>query len=415
MNLKNNDILEKAFWFSLYCLAFLFTFSNLAGKIFIIIAFIIWIFQGKYKHIKNEYFFFLLIFSAYYSINFIGIIHSDNVATSLTRLESRLHYLIFPLIIFTTPYQQKRYHTIFWCFTISILCLSLASIYCAIRNVWPIATSISLDDLSYVRLTNPLGLHPTYLGLCVSIAIFFVISNVKNSLSLGKIAICVTIIIYLTAFLFLLLSRGVIIPFIIAITFSGLMFLFKSKSKKTIIILCGLLAVAFCSILFVDIMRQRFIAPFQSERTAITTDNQEESVALHLKSWACAVELLSNSHFFTGYGSGDEKDVLAECYKSHGWSVMVQERYNAHNEYLSCLLRNGIIEALLLILSLGTALYWGLRTRNLFYISFSIVYILSLLFTTLNDFSAIVALNFFNALLFVTVKNTDQLESKTLK
>jgi O-antigen ligase len=414
MTLNNEPRLEKAFWLSLYCLAFLFPFSHLGGKIFILIGSLIWILQGKYRNIKNEYFYYLLIFSAYYFINLIGLIHSDNISTALTRLDSRLSYLIFPLLIFTTPYNHNRYNIIFWCFTFSIIGVSLVCICLAVINILPLALLPNINKLSYVHLTDPLDLHPTYFSICISIVIFFILTKIKSTESKITVIIFIIVILYLTGFLFLLLSRGVIIPFILAITFSGLLFLLQTKNKKLLLILCSMLILAFGSIFFIDVMKERFIAPFMSGQTVIS-DNQQESVALHLKSWYCACELLSDFHIFTGYGSGDEKEVLAACYESHGWGIMVSERYNAHNEYLSCLLRNGITEVLVLLASLFTSLYWSLKGRNLLYVSFSTVFILALLFTTLNDFSAIVAFTFFNALLFVTAKNTQSIPSKALK
>lgn len=270
----------------------------------------------------------------------------------------------------------------------------------AIVNIPSGSLTSNLDQLSYIHLTDPLSLHPTYLGICVSIALLFLVTKIRVSQFPLRILLIV-VIAWLTVYLFLLLSRGTIIAFIAAIVVTGLTIILRKKSKKFVWILIGSLTLIVIIFFSIDVLKNRFMQPLQNSETLLSNSNQSESVALHVKSWFCAKELLSDEHFFTGYGSGDEKDVLAKCYESHGWDIMVAERFNAHNEYLSCLLRNGISECLTLIIFFGAAFYRSFKTKDPLYLAFTVIFAVSLLFTTLNDFSAMVALTFFNSLLFI--------------
>ena len=394
---RREEWLEKLFWGNLYCLAFFFPFQPTVSRILIGIAVGLWLLQGKYKNITRGSLIYIAFFSSYYFINYIGLIHSENISSAIGRLSSRLIYLIFPLILITSSVTAKRINTIFWIFTASVLTLST---YAIVRASLTDPFTSKYGPISYTNLTDAITHHPTYLSLHVITAIFFVALHLFKEKKWLYIELLVNIEIYLIIILLLLFSRGPISGFLIA---SGLIFLFlisKNKSRRIVIAFCTFTFLVLVTIGTFPSFRERFISPITNIEAKIKNDTQDESSALHLKSWYCSVELLSDYHFFTGYGSGDEKDALASCYKSHSWLEMYSARYNAHNEYFSCLLRTGVLELLTLLGLLGTALYTSIRKKNMVYFGFTIVFAVSFLFTTLNDLSAMILFSYFNSLLF---------------
>jgi O-antigen ligase len=402
---RREEWLEKLFWGSLYCLAFFFPFQPAVSRILIGIVIGLWLIQGKYKNITKRSLIYIAIFSSYYFINYIGLIHSENISAAIGRLSSRLVYLIFPVILITSSLTTKRINTIFWIFTASVLSLSTFAI---VRAALTDPFTSKYGPISYTNLTDAISHHPTYLSLHVITAIFFVALHLFKEKKWLHIELLLNIEIYLIIILLLLFSRGPISGFLIA---SGLIFFFvisKNKSRKIFLAFCTLLFLVLVTIGSFPSFRERFLGPITNIEAKIKNDAQDESSALHLKSWYCSVELLSDYHFFTGYGSGDEKDALASCYKSHSWLEMYSARYNAHNEYLSCLLRMGILELLTLLGFLGTAFYTSIKRRNMVYFGFTCVFAVSFFFTTLNDLSAMILFSYFNSLLFV------QSEMKTI-
>ncbi len=134
--------------------------------------------------------------------------------------------------------------------------------------------------------------------------------------------------------------------------------------------------------------------------TALDENNSTRSTIYHLRSWYCSWNLMEGSRWITGYGSGDEKDILYPCYESHGWEQMARERMNAHNEYFSALLHVGIIELFLLLASLLLPLYWSIRYQQYLYTVFILLWLCIFFFNTLNLQSAMFFYTLFNALLF---------------
>ncbi|HEY8934426.1 MAG TPA: O-antigen ligase family protein [Cyclobacteriaceae bacterium] len=390
--------LENLFWASLCCLAFFFPFQPTVTRILIGITIILWLLQGKYKNLTKRSLLYIALFSSYYFINYIGLIHSQNTSAAIGRLSSRLIYLVFPLILITSSLTTKKINTILWIFTASVLTVSTVAIVLA---AFTQPSDPTYNPIAYTNLTDTIKHHPTYLSLNVIAAIFFVASQLFKEKKWAHIELLLNIEIYLIVILLLLFSRGPILGFLIA---SGFIFLFviaKNKSRKIILAFCTFTLLLIATVSIFPSLRERFLGPITNIEAKLKNDTQNESSALHLKSWYCAVELLSDYHFFTGYGSGDEKDVLADCYKDHSWLEMYSVKYNAHDEYLSCLLRTGLLELFTLFGFLATAFYVSISKKNMVYFGFTCVFAVSFFFTTLNDFSALILLSYFNSLLFV--------------
>ena len=78
----------------------------------------------------------------------------------------------------------------------------------------------------------------------------------------------------------------------------------------------------------------------------------------------CSIELLKGPEFFYGYGTGDFRDVLRECYKEKYYTALYEEGLDSHNEYFAQMHRHGIIGLLLFVTLLIVPFRYALKYRS---------------------------------------------------
>lgn len=405
---------ERFFFYSLCLIAFLIPFDIKLTNSVIIVSLILWLLSA-WKNIRVNWpafriYFFLFI--SLYLINIPGLIHTENLSGGFGRLESRLSYLAFPLMIFFSTLNRQHFRTISYIFCLGLL---VSSLYCLVISLNtfihtdPATRTISL--LTYMHLVEPLQLHPTYFSIFISYAIFFLFSEILSHQRDLRRWLLVALTIYFVVLNFLLQSRAPLAAFILIVVGSVMFMIFSVRNVTTrlITLVIFILIAAGASISYKKLL-VRFDTPLQEISDVVMkpddilgSSTSMQSTVSHLRSWYCSSLLLSDYHLLTGYGSGDEKDVLEPCYTEHGWRIMAQERQNAHNEYLSALLRMGLLELALLLCYLFIPLYLSIKHRYFLYTAFLLLWITCFFFSTLNLQSAMFFYTLFNALFFRTL------------
>jgi O-antigen ligase len=405
---------EKLFFYSVCLVAFLIPFDIKITNSIILISFALWLLSARENvranwPVFNRYFF---LFASLYLINIPGLIHTENLSAGFGRLESRLGYIAFPLMIFFSTIDRQQFRKIGYSFCLGVV---IAGLYCvsvslnAVFHTDPAARSFA--QVTYLSLLTPLELHPTYFSIFVSFCIFFLLHELFTALKGSrKRWLLIPVIACFAGLNFLIQSRAPLAAFllILLIGIAFTVFTLKNKFQKRIAFAVIALVMAGVLVNYKKVLT-RFDLPFRKiPEMVLKPDGSEADVATlstvyHLRSWYCAVLLLSDYHMVTGFGAGDEKDILQPCYLQHGWITMADERQNAHNEYLSAMLRMGIPEFSLLLCCLLIPCYLSIKHSHFLYTAFLLLWMASFFFTTLNLQSALFFYTLFNALFFRTL------------
>lgn len=404
---------EKYFFYSLCAVALLIPFGFKITNSLIIVSTLLWLLSAR-KYFQTEwkkYFSYFLLFASMYVFNIIGLIHSDNASTAFGRLESRLSYLCFPLIILVSHLDRSHFRKIGYSFCLGTF---LTTLYCFSIAWWTYyhtePDQQSFTQLTYVELLLPLKLHPTYISLFTSFSIFFLIFDWHQNRSTQlRWWLIVIGLIYFLVMNFMIQSRAPLAAFLLVGLFVLIGYLLKMAAYRKRMIF-GLILMVATAAWFIS-RKQESLDRFNLQLhrvpdlvlqpdSLLKEGSSTQSTIYHMRSWYCSWNLLEGSRWLTGYGSGDEKDVLNPCYQSHGWEAMAYERMNAHNEYFSAMLRNGLPELLLLLATLLLPLYWSIRQQQHLYMVFILLWLCIFFFNTLNLQSAMFFYTLFNALLF---------------
>jgi O-antigen ligase len=105
-----------------------------------------------------------------------------------------------------------------------------------------------------------------------------------------------------------------------------------------------------------------------------------------------------------GVGTGDANDILLQSYKSKDYAGILENRLNAHNQYLQTYIAVGIPGFLVLILMLFIPLIQSFRTGNILFLLLLVLVSFNLLFESMFERQAgVVFYAFFNGLFFCTM------------
>jgi len=404
---------EQVFHYSIYLFSFALPFDHKFSNNLVVLCVVLWLFTlPKINAIQywRTYRLSILLFASIFLIIIPGIIHTENVRVALSKLETRYVFAVFPLIIFIGNFTNEQIRKACFWFCTGVV---TSSLICIILNIlaYQNADVLTLaEQFTYKILLGPLDLHPNFYSIYVSFAVLIALYEIAfNPQSRAKRLGLIIVILYLIALDVLIQSRAPLTALFLVL-FLGIGYWivkFQHARSKAILFLSAALVAFIVVFVTNEKIRGRFSISVSDIKdkmfrpdSEMDTNPQTMSTIFHLRCWYCATGLLSDYHFFTGYGSGDEKDVLIECYKSHDWIYMVDAQLSAHNEYLSSFLRNGLPEFILLLCTLVIPLIRSVRSEQTLYTAFILLWVLILFFCALNRQSALSFYAFFNAMFF---------------
>jgi O-antigen ligase len=362
---------------SLLLFAFLFPFERKIHEIFAGVT-IALLFLGlpkvQPKKLLNLGF---VSITAYFIISVFSIVYSNNLHESWRSTEKILVLFLFPLVMFLgEPIAKKQFNAILKSFVAGTLLISIIAFTTHLHryfsdtiNQYPYFFDWQLVYHNYV---NHLGLHATFYAIFVAFSALITLKFLLESTSVKQKILYWLIFIFLLYNLLVSGARIVYAGFAIALFFQLYQqFKFnKTKLFGTLILLTALgsTVITFSPYLqqrlFTDVLWDLNLHPEQERLNKIEWygDNR-------LSRWQCAVELIKEKPLF-GYGTGDEKMVLAEKYREKGLNHSASVQFDAHSQYLSAWLRSGIFGFAAIIFMLFYGIKSAFGARNYLFLSF---------------------------------------------
>ena len=326
-------------------------------------------------------------------LQLIALFYTNDTQEGWNNVRLKTGLLITPLAIFLFSWLDMTMRKKL----LSHYCLVLvaASLYCLCVSF---LNFLETDDTSlffYHALVSPIKQHAVYFSILIVIGLVFLLESIlKKELPFGRLS-PVYLVIYLSAFLFLLSSKLVIIFYILYLVYYFINLLQKNKMKRLAIIGSFILCAILVSLLFTihNPVRERFSDMLRGNIKMITRETFTEGdyfngLQFRLLQWRFVAEILTeNKRWWLGVSPGDAQTLLNKKYLSknmyagnpakedHGYLL-----YNTHNQFLETLLQNGIIGLVVLLLICFSLLKMMIREKTRI-ASVSILLLLAWLFT----------------------------------
>ncbi len=345
--------------------------------------------------------------------NALSLIWTDDIAQGINILTKSLFYFIIPFSFLAVydSINSKVVNLIFRYFIYGSLFTSLVCFVNAILNTYEYGSVNPFNEIngnffSYINFTSFLKTHPIYLAFQVLISLFLVIYDYfDNKILKLPVFIKTGIIIYLVILLMLLNSFIMVFNLILLLVFC----FFMLKSIKVKIVLS-------ITILFFTLISSGFLLE-KSKSIDIKSDltetdfsgNHFTALKARVAKAHGAIAVIKENLWF-GVGIGDTNKELMKGYQQIGFKHGIEKKYNPHNQYLTELLKSGIIGFIVFLCVILQQFKSALKNKNTIQLFFIIS--LALFFLTesvLERQMGIVVFMFFTTL-FLFMK-----ENKALK
>jgi O-antigen ligase len=299
-----------------------------------------------------------LVLTSVFFITMLSTVYTINRPAAFKEWGEHITILIIPVLFCLNPFDLKKYRPrlLLWfalvC-TATIFYLYLSAIITIKHYNLPLSTLFSKSFTNH-NFSEPIGMHATFFSMQLAIALIFLLAETITSASRYKQFCYLCCCGVLTAGLVQLSSKSVIIALVIIINIALPWFLLSGKKRRLFITAtASFTALILIAILNSGTLRERFVTDLKDD---LSPGKKLETVDTRLQRWGVAAELIKKSPVI-GYGAGSEVDLLHESFFKNKLYSSFLNRLNAHNQYLSFLIKSGIVG---LLLYLGT-LFWGFK------------------------------------------------------
>ena len=342
-----------------------FLFMPLYPKILPLMVFIALInsiytsgFGSKLSELKtNKSFWLVLLF---FGIYFIGVIYSSNQKYAWRDIETKLSFLVMPIIFAGTNFSKANYNKLFkallYGMIVSFLYCEIQAIYNYSYEMYARRNNIILDyypntNFFYTSYFCPF-LHHSYFSLYVCLVQAFLLDKLLDLKETFLKKLNLVFILCLSILLqYQLLSKAGLISTVFIFAFFSIKLLSKSSFNRKILLP---VFVLFAIALVASFQSQKLKSNFQHVFTTnlsvqhIKDLSTTESSEVRVLVWSSTLDLISKNWLF-GTGTGDIKDELLNDYKQKGFTGALEKKLNSHNQYLQTFAAIGIFGFLSLL------------------------------------------------------------------
>lgn len=189
-------------------------------------------------------------------------------------------------------------------------------------------------ELGHTYFADIILIHPLYLSIYFIFIFFFLVETIRTKKTilsnLSKIGLS-AVLISIVGILFFLRSQMGLLIFAMLLVMYTIIILKRRAWLVTFVL--------FTTALLVFLLDPHRVATF------FDTYGKNVSTALdqRFSVWHGAIEGIKTAPFF-GAGTGGEQQLINKGYAKTGYQEGIDNSYNAHNQYLQFMARNGILE-----------------------------------------------------------------------
>lgn len=352
-----------------------------------------------------------------YVLTLIFLIHAiwflpHIVKTGSTKLlERALPYLLFPIMISSTPLKdhelRKLLKIFIWSVVVSYLLSTLAAVYHYFYSVpyWGRATDFFFHEQFTQGLFN---IHPTYYSLLGCLATLFAFRLLTSGWRILTIGFLTIVILAINARITFVIQLVLILAFVV----NGFS---RGFSVRRLVVLVGSGVVLFFAIRTIgsiyDYPHRKIVTDLESAWTrsfASDISDGDGGVVMRMAIWRSAWKVFEE-HPVLGVGLGYEEQYLVAEYTGKGYSYLAGGAFNAHNQLLSYLIVFGLTGVVLLGIVYFVLMREAYRRKFRLYFVFVAMFVcVAVTESIFNRLLGISMFAFFNALLLLKLVNHDK-------
>lgn len=296
-----------------------------------------------------------LVLQSVFFVTVLSTIYTINIHEAFNEWGKQITILLFPLVCYLNPFELKKYRSqiLMW---FSLACVATilylyADAIITIRYYGLPLTALFSAAFTNHNFSEPIGIHATFFSMQVGLALVYFLYILTKADTLFKRMVYLLCSAILTAGIIQLGAKSVFVALILIVNIAVPYFLLRGTNRWKFIVASVAISVLACAVILkTGALRERYIKELETDLSArqqgVTTDSR-------LARWKVSAELISKRPL-TGYGAGSEIGLLQDSFFNNKLYSSYLNRLNTHSEYLSFLIKSGIIG---LLIYLGTIAY----------------------------------------------------------
>jgi O-antigen ligase len=278
-----------------------------------------------------------------------------------------------PVILALNEIDLNKYKTqLFKIFAFTCTVVVLYLYADAIRTITyfhlPLKDIVSTAFINH-NFSLPIAMHATYLSMYIAFSIVVLLYALFTETANKIIILCCLLI--LCAGLIQLTSRAVVIGMMFIFSIAIPLFLIKGKKRVAFAVIALALTAGSISLISkIDAFKTRYVTELNNDLTQAAINN--EILEPRAARWELAFNLIKKSPV-VGYGTGSEKKLLKELYYKNKLYISFLKEFNVHSQFLSFIIRSGIIGLLIYLTVLGFGFTVAVQKKDFVFFSFLIL------------------------------------------
>jgi O-antigen ligase len=319
----------------------------------------------KLRTIALQSVFYVTILSSIYTIN-----HPE----AFNEWGKQITIFLIPLLFCLNPLAIKKYRPqLLMAFalvcTATIVYLYFDALVTMRHYRLPFSTLFTPAFTNH-NFSEPIDIHATFFSMQVVVALVYVLSVLIKEVSFYKKIFYLICCCILTAGLVQLGSKSIFITLIIAINIAFPYFLLKGKSRlRFILVSASITVLAFILIFNSGAFKERYITELKQDLSKSAAGAPIES---RIDRWNVTIALIGKSPII-GYGAGSEIGLLQTSFFNKKLYNSYLNKLNAHSEYLSFMIKSGIIGLLIYLSTLAFGFSISFRQKDLLFFTFMLL------------------------------------------
>lgn len=371
----DDSVTNKISYWHLVCFLVTLPFDFFYSEIILVSFGIHTMIHLKKDHFKGILNGELLVLISIYLLGLIALLYSADKSEGVNIMTRQLAILIFPFAFWLNGLDLHKYRlALFRWFGFTcvgtILYLYIDAFVTIQYFHLPMSTLFTLAFMNH-NFSFPIEMHATYLSMYVAFSIIVFSCLLAAEKTARMKTVYITCIALLSAGLLQLSSRAVFIALLVVIVIVFPFLLFRGRRRVWFIIISvALSALLLFMIDNIDSFKTRYLSELKKDLTQKPT--LIEVSEPRMARWKVIIEMAKHSPV-VGYGTGSEKNMLQQKYFEKKLYTSYIHQFNTHSEYLSFLLKTGIIGLALFIyvLYFGFARAW--RMRDVYFLGFMVL------------------------------------------
>lgn len=309
--------------------------------------------------------FFITILSTIYTINYPEAFHEWG---------KQITIFLFPLLFCLNPLDIKKYRPQLL-LTFALVCTATIGYlyFDAIITIkyYKLPFKILFSDaFTNHNFSEPIDMHATFFSMQVMLALIYMLYVLIKERSLYTRLFYLTCSAVLTAGLIQLSSKSIFVVLLVIINIALPWFLLKGAARlKYIIAAASFSVLLVVGILNSGTLRERYITELKQDMSKQSVGEIEDG---RLARWNVAAGLIAKAPVI-GYGAGSEIGLLQESFFNKKLYNSYLFRLNAHSQYLSFLLKSGIIGLAIYLATLVFGFNISLKKKDLLFFTFMLL------------------------------------------